>query len=66
MELHYHTDRELRERELAERMAERRRRSLAVTRRFLRARMARMLFALAVAVEKHAARRLSSEARSRT
>ncbi len=44
---------EIRERELAERMAERRRQALAAAHRpSLRARMARRLFALAVAAER--------------
>ncbi len=46
-------DREIRERELAELMAERQRQALAARRkRPLRARMARRLFALAVALDK--------------
>ena len=46
-------DREIREQELAERMAERRRRALATSHGPpLRARMARRLFALAVATDR--------------
>jgi hypothetical protein len=46
-------DREIREQELAGRMAESRRQALATSRGpFLRARMVRRLFALAVAAEK--------------
>ncbi len=46
-------DREIRERELAERMAERRRQALATSQGpSLRARMARRLFALAVATDR--------------
>ncbi len=46
-------DREILEQELAERMAERRRQTLATSRgHSLRARMARRLFALAVAAER--------------
>ena len=46
-------DREIREQELAERMSERRRQALAASRRpSLRARMARRLFALAVAADR--------------
>jgi len=53
-ELHLHTDRDFRKLDLAEKMAERRKHSLAATRRSsLRARMARMLFAHAVDAGKH-------------
>ena len=46
-------DREIREQELAERMGEQRRQALAASRRpSLRARMARRLFALAVAADR--------------
>jgi hypothetical protein len=52
MELHHHTNREIRELDLAEKMAERRNDSLAATRRSsLRARIARLLFTPAVAAE---------------
>jgi hypothetical protein len=55
-ELHYHTDRELRSLDLAQKMAERRGQALAATRRSsLRARIARMLFAPSATPERHEA-----------
>ena len=51
-ELHYHTNREIRDLDLAQKMAERRNHSLAPTRRSsLRAGIARLLFTPAVAAE---------------
>lgn len=51
-ELHYHTNREIRDLDLAEKMAERRNHSLAATRKpFLRARIARMLSAFGMPAE---------------
>jgi hypothetical protein len=68
-ELHYHTNRELRSLDLAQKMAERRGQALAATRRSsLRALLSRMLFAPAVSTERHEARsttRNGSEATGR-
>ena len=56
-ELHYHTNREIRELDLAQKMAERRNDSLAAMRRpSLRTRMARIVFALAGTTQRHTTR----------
>lgn len=60
MDWHY-ANQELRKQDLAEKVAERNRYALAGRRLSLRARAARVLFALAVAVEKQEARSMARE-----